>query len=267
MNEIYGRLIEELDQIPLIDVHSHLDINRPQAKDIGDILFYHFLRREFSSAGGNDEFLASSRPLEERIEYFLKYLPMIRNTATYWCARKILRDLYGLEDDLNKGNWKDVNGLIMENSDDHSWPEALLAKRLKVLKCFCCIDDLSDGRIERFKGRPSFLPHLEAFSFGPNYLDSLMSFIRGKDGSFPDNLRSAMGRFDELISHNMGMGVKSFGSAIDEDLIILRGGDGSAEEAYRNYSLGKASSLEERSILVTRFLYRFLEAIRDGGVV
>lgn len=266
MNRIYDRLIEELDPIPIIDVHSHLDVTRPQSQDIGDILFYHFLRREFASAGGDDEFLVSDKPLEERVDYFLKRLPMIKNTATYWCAKKILRDLYGLEEGLNEGNWRDVNRRITETSNDNTWPEVLLTKRLRIHKCLCCIDSISDSRNEGLKRRPFLLPHLEAFSFGPIYLESLMSSIRGGDGTIPENLESALEKFDALIDYNLGEGIRSFGSAIDESLVILPARDESAEKAYRNYFCGKALSFDEKNMLVTRFLYRFLEAIKGKGV-
>ncbi|MBO3802971.1 MAG: hypothetical protein JTT11_03725 [Candidatus Brockarchaeota archaeon] len=266
MNGVLERIAEELDQVPAIDAHSHLDAERPQARDIGDILFYHFLRREFYSAGGNDEVLVSGRPLEERVEYFLSKLPMVKNTATYWCVRKILRDLYGLEEDLDGENWKRVNERIAETGGDDSWPEELLAKRLKIRRTFCCVDRLDGGLMERFCRKPSFLPHLEAFSFGPGYLDGLMSFVRG-GGPLPENLKAAEERFGELVEGCMETGAKSFGSAVAEDFALMPCSEGSAEEAYRNYSLGKRISADEKNALATRFLCRFLETVGGRGAV
>jgi len=266
MNQgIYNRVIEELDRIPIIDVHSHLDIARPQANDIGDILFYHFLRREFSSAGGDDGFLVSDRPLEERMAYYLKYLHLIKGTSTYWCVKKILRDLYGLDEDLNESNWRDVNGQIMGTRDDSSWPEALLTKRLGIQKCYCCINDVGDRQNEVIIRRPFLLPHLEAFSFGPNYIESLMAFV-GKDDALPEDLGSALGKFDKLITSNLRRGIRSFGSAIDEDLVIIPAEDEKAEQIYRDLYHSKEISVLDKNILVTKFLYRFLETIEGKGV-
>jgi len=262
---IYNRVIEELDRIPIIDVHSHLDIARPQANDIGDILFYHFLRREFSSAGGDDGFLVSDRPLEERVAYYLKYLHMIKGTSTYWCVRKILRDLYGLDEDLNEANWRDVNRRIIATRDDSSWPEVLLTKRLGIQKCYCCMKEIGDRQNEVITRRPFLLPHLEAFSFGPNYIESLMAFV-GKDGALPEDLGSALGEFDTLITGYLRRGIKSFGSAIDEDLVFVPADDEEAEQIYRDHLHGKEISTLEKNILITKFLYRFLETIKGEGV-
>lgn len=266
MNQgIYSRVIEELDQIPIIDVHSHLDIARPQANDIGDILFYHFLRREFSSAGGDDGFLVSDRPLEERMAYYFKYHHLIKGTSTYWCVKKILRDLYGLEDDLNESNWRDVNGRIMGTRDDSSWPEALLIKRLGIRRCYCCMNGVGDRQNEANMRRPFLLPHLEAFSFGPNYVESLMAFVKADD-ALPEDLGTALGKFAMLIKGNLRRGIRSFGSAIDEDLVIAQTEDHEVGQIYRDLSRGKELSIIERNILATRFLYTFLETIKGKGV-
>jgi len=262
---IYNRVIEALDRIPIIDVHSHLDITRPQANDIGDILFYHFLRREFSSAGGDDGFLVSDRPLEERVAYYLKYLHLIKGTSTYWCVKKILRDLYGLEDDLDESNWRDVNRRIMGTRDDSSWPEALLTKRLKIQRCYCCMNDIGVLQNEVILRRPFLFPHLEAFSFGPNYVEGLMTFVKADD-ALPEDLDSALGKFAMLIKGNLRRGIRSFGSAIDEDLAIIPTEDEKADQIYQGLSHGEELSIIDRNILVTKFLYKFLETIKGKGV-
>ena len=80
---IYEDLRRELKNIPKIDIHCHLKLETPNAQNIGDILFYHWVRREFFSAGGDDEFLVSERPLEERVNYFFQIFPSDRKYFHY----------------------------------------------------------------------------------------------------------------------------------------------------------------------------------------
>jgi glucuronate isomerase len=55
MNKYYEKMLFALKEMPILDVHSHISADRPQAGDISDILFYHFLRRELYSAGLPDD--------------------------------------------------------------------------------------------------------------------------------------------------------------------------------------------------------------------
>lgn len=257
-------LSEELDRIPIIDVHSHIDPERPQAKNIGDILFYHFLQREIVSAGGDDGFFSSQVPINEKVAYYLRYVPLIENTATYWCQRKILKDLYGF--DFSDKNWEILNKKIAMAGDDPSWPEKLLVKNLNVKSCLCCTSDATERKRETFSKYSFLLPHLESFSFGPNYLESLMAFIGAEHGAYPENLDSALESFTELIVKNIRMGIRSFGSAIDENLDIMLSEDAEVRRIYRDYVSGKELSQRERNALSTRFLYQFLQTIEDRAV-
>jgi hypothetical protein len=200
------------------------------------------------------------------MSYFLKYLPFIENTATYWCANTILRDLYGLEGDLSEDNWRPVNQRIAETSGDDYWPRTILTGRLGIQRCFCCVNEFDDTRAEQFRRKPFFSPHLEGFSFGPNYLESLISFIKHDDDSPPESLGSALDRFARRVNESLRQGIRSFGSAIDEDLAIVSAEDAEADMIYGDFISGREISVEQKHILISKFLYRFLDVIREKGV-
>ena len=57
------------------------------------------MRRELYSAGlKDDNYLVSNTPFEERIGEFFKYKPLVENTTTFWCIKKILNDIYHVTD-------------------------------------------------------------------------------------------------------------------------------------------------------------------------
>lgn len=97
MNGSFEKVLSALREIPIIDAHSHISTTHPHARDISDVLFYHFLRRELYSAGcPDDAYLVSDASLEDRISFFLQYVPYVENTATFWCLRRIFEDVYAV---------------------------------------------------------------------------------------------------------------------------------------------------------------------------
>ena len=104
--DLFKRLLQEINNTPAIDTHTHipwrLPDSSPCATGLGDILFYHYIITELICAGMPAELLEPNRPLEERISKSLKYLPRIRNTTTYWCLAQILSDIYGFQDDISR---------------------------------------------------------------------------------------------------------------------------------------------------------------------
>jgi glucuronate isomerase len=91
-------LYTEICRIPLIDPHSHIDPRRPTARNLDDILNYHYYTELAHSAGMDHRALHPEMPPRERVRILLTYLERFDNTAQYsWLlgiARAFLR-FYG----------------------------------------------------------------------------------------------------------------------------------------------------------------------------
>ena len=94
-------LREGLQQIPLLDAHTHLTGGHLGARGLHDILLYHMVVSDLYAAGCPSgarltEFpgVPSQEEAHARLEEALPYLPHIRNTSGWWGVRTILRDLY-----------------------------------------------------------------------------------------------------------------------------------------------------------------------------
>lgn len=125
-------LAEGIAEIPLIDAHTHLDASHLAARGLDDILLYHMVVSDLSSAGcptrarvseDRDEGEASSR-LEEAIPH----VRAIRNTSGYWGVRTILRDLYGVEPPEDRAGWIQLHEQIRERSGDGVWAREILRR-------------------------------------------------------------------------------------------------------------------------------------------
>jgi len=128
-----------LGEIPLLDAHTHLDATHLGARGLHDVLLYHMVVSDLVSAGCPDRARLSESPTEEearaRIERALPYLPAIANTSCAWGLRIILRDLYGWRQPVTAANWRKLDGLIRERSQDAAWPREILRKAGIVRSC------------------------------------------------------------------------------------------------------------------------------------
>ena len=131
--KIFSDLKIYVDSIPVIDVHSHINGKHPAARDPKEIIFYHYIVTEMLSAGAPPEIFSKDIPFEDALRRAIPYLKLIRNTATYWCLTRILRDLYGFkEDEINEDNWKELVDRIYSKIEEKDWYKIILEKtRLK----------------------------------------------------------------------------------------------------------------------------------------
>lgn len=132
-------LIQDLEQalqeIPVLDVHSHHVGSKLAARGIHDILLYHMVVTELYSSGcPNGSRLtqypawADKKEAHERFEEALPFFQSIQNTSTFWIAKNILRDLYGWDKPVTSQNWRQLDQLIRERSDDRTWQRQILDK-------------------------------------------------------------------------------------------------------------------------------------------
>jgi hypothetical protein len=53
-------------------------------------------------------------------------LPLIRNTSCFWMLRTMLNDLFGWSEPITADNWRRLDGLVRERSQDRTWPYTIL---------------------------------------------------------------------------------------------------------------------------------------------
>lgn len=121
-----------LAEIPLLDVHTHIDAAHLSARGLHDILLYHMVISELYSAGCPSGARLSEEPedgeAEQRLLEAVPFVPRIRNTSIFWGVRVILRDLYGWDEPITPDNWRTLDARIRERYADPSWPRQVLQK-------------------------------------------------------------------------------------------------------------------------------------------
>lgn len=133
----------EVMKIDLVDIHNHLSIGSLGARGVDDLIFYHYIVTELLSAGAPDEILRLRGV--ERLRKALPYMRFIRNTTTYWCLTRILRDLYNYHEDLyDEGSAASLESMISSKASDPAWPIHVLSKRARIRKILLTISPLEE---------------------------------------------------------------------------------------------------------------------------
>ena len=133
---VFADITDELAVTDVIDVHTHLRWETPQARSLAEVLTYHFIWRELHAAG-MPLYVSAIKGERDQLRAALPYLPLVRFTSTGYCLRRILQDLYGMKEDwLTEDNLDRMIGVVAETAADMAWPREVLERRAHIRKSF-----------------------------------------------------------------------------------------------------------------------------------
>jgi hypothetical protein len=123
-------LLSLLGELPLYDVHTHIEADHPSAAGLHDILLYHMVVSDLYSAGCPDNTRVRDRhdlrDTQSRLARAVPFVNGIRNTSCFWGVRIILRDLYHWTDPVTPDNWRALDSRVREQAADPSWHRHVL---------------------------------------------------------------------------------------------------------------------------------------------
>lgn len=136
MSSLFRDIRERLAEMPVVDIHTHINPEKPHAGKPEDIILYHYIVTELATAGVSRNVLEKA----DMIEVF-KRMELIKNTSTYWCLIKIMNDLYGLSGEkLKPEDWSEVKRTIESTSKSPGWIDRILHRKIKTKKVFITLD-------------------------------------------------------------------------------------------------------------------------------
>lgn len=121
-----------LQDVPLIDIHSHMPRWHMVPRSSADVIFYHMLQYPLRSAGCAPETLwtkhrgihGDGRPLEAWDQVGRYVMP----TAFGRILRTILHDLYGFDEELSLDSAERLQAAFAETTAQDDWVETVLRK-------------------------------------------------------------------------------------------------------------------------------------------
>ncbi len=146
--ELRHRIFEQLDQLVLIDPHTHINALDPSSHTLADILGYHYYTELAHSAGMPKERIEEEGiSPKEKVGRLIENLGPISNTIQYsWfieMAQKLL-DFNG--DTIDSSNWESFYDDAEQKMSADNWTETVFSKsRLESVFLTNDFDDPLEG--------------------------------------------------------------------------------------------------------------------------
>ena len=257
----YGELMDEINSMELIDIHSHIDPTHPTAVNPGEIMLYHYIVTELRSAGVPDAILSGDKDPMMKVKEVIPYLRSIRNTTTYWCLTRILRDLYGFEGELIEDNSSKLLETIEEEVSRGDRAEMILRERGLIRRTFLTFDCAKEP--------PRHDPSLftGALRIEPLIGRLSRSSLEGLSRATGCNIEG-LDEFEEALARLFGIfeGCSAVTASFLPGEIYTKPEKPEAERALGGLVRGSTPNPEERRALTSYALQAVLRRVEEIGV-
>lgn len=126
--ELSTRLFEQLESLPLIDPHSHINPHSAASETLADILGYHYYTELAHSSGLSQDVIEEPGiSPKELVSRLVPALVNLENTTQYSWLIDLCQSFFGLEDNrLTTDNWEAVYDTAKQKMDQPDWEQAVL---------------------------------------------------------------------------------------------------------------------------------------------
>ncbi len=204
--ELRQRIFAELDALTLIDPHTHINPHAPAARDLGDILGYHYYTELAHSAGlPREQIEEEGLPPREKVRRLADFLPKLDNTIQHSWLIEMAQRLFGFADDrVTPENWEAMWDAAAKKMAADDWEETVL--RESKLEAVFLTNDFDDP-LEGFDTQ-RYVPCLRTDDLvfhlaKPKVQERFQSASGGSHGTAA-NLRAGIGKlFEHFTAHNV----------------------------------------------------------------
>lgn len=127
------RIERMIQDTPIVDPHTHIRCDQPNAPDLAALMSYHWVQTELRAVGMPAADLDPALPADERVRRTLPYLRRMRNTAMAWCLYRIFRDLYEFnEPHLTESNYRGLFDKVAATGRDAGWAPSIFRDRCNI---------------------------------------------------------------------------------------------------------------------------------------
>jgi glucuronate isomerase len=140
-------LFEEMGRWPIYDPHSHIDALRPAARDLDEVLGYHYYTELAHAAGMPAERVDAGLAPRQRVRNLAEFLDRIDNTVQYSWLAEIARTFYGFPHDrITPENVGELADRADKSAEGASWDREVWARtKLEAVVLTNDFDDPLEG--------------------------------------------------------------------------------------------------------------------------
>jgi len=210
-------LLAEIERIPLIDSHSHIDPLAPTSRSLDDILSYHYYTELAHSSGMSHAPLAPDVPPRQRVRAILEHLERFDNTAQASWLREIVRVF--LDEQVERIDPADADWLFDASErifGKPDWEEEVL-RRSGIERVF--LTNEFDDPLERYNTR-RYVPCLRTdtivFGWQNPSVQQRLAQTTGVEVGDAGTLRVALAKvFERFVAH----GAKACAISLPPDFV------------------------------------------------
>ncbi len=260
-SSLQERLFAELDAIPLIDPHTHINPHAPAASNLAEILGYHYYTELAHSAGmPREQIEAPGLAPREKVARLVQHLEPLENTIQYSWLIELAQRLIGWPHDrLTPANWESLYDACEQCMKQPDWPEQVLA-RSKLDAVFLTND--FDDPLESFDTR-RYVPCLRTdelvFHLSRPSVRERLERASGEAAGSAAGLRRAIGR---LFERFCARGARACAVSLPPDFRPVRVDEQTAEGALRRVCQHQAeasrsadSGMQEATLVLAHFVF------------
>ncbi len=202
--DLRQRLFDVLNDLELIDPHTHINPTQPAARTLADILGYHYYTELAHSAGVPREHIeAPGLDPKEKVARIVGGLGPLENTVQYSWLIEMLGQFFDFKEELlTTDNWEAVYDRSEKVMSRPNWPQEVL--RVSGLKAVFLTNDFDDS-LQGFD-TDIYVPCLRTdelvFHLGRGEVRQRLESSSGVSITDVPSLRAAIaGRFQHFVDH------------------------------------------------------------------
>ncbi len=256
--ELQHRLFQELEQLVLIDPHTHINPHAAASTTLADIMGYHYYTELAHSAGlAKDQIEDPEISPKEKVGRIVSRLGDLDNTAQVGWLLEICHEFFGFEADrITADNWETLYDAAEQQLAQPDWEQQVL-RQSKLEKVFLTND--FDDPLAGFDTN-LYIPCLRTddlvFHFGNPQVRERLNRATGVDVDDVETLRDAIG---VLFTHFQRHGVRACAISLPPHFSPddVEGAD--VEKAVRRACKGKELSDEQQRLVSQHIFWTLAE--------
>ncbi|MGC8934727.1 MAG: hypothetical protein ACP5LN_06210 [Thermoproteota archaeon] len=258
---VFRKIYNEVVDIPVIDIHTHLNPLQLKSNNLSEIVLYHYIATELVTSGMPQEILNIKDP-NERVKRSLPFLKNIKNTSTFWALKRILSNLFDFNEELNENSFNILQEKFQDFEKNFNGIN-FLKERVKVRKAFLTLQ-FTDVDITFDSSFFTGSLRIEKLSKDIS-LDDLRKLeeVSSLEIKSARDLREAINTIFEKFRKRLSSVAISLNPS---ELILDDYKESSIDEAINEIKAGKQIKPEEKVFLLSFVTNEFLKLMKDSKV-
>ncbi|MCA9117512.1 MAG: glucuronate isomerase [Planctomycetaceae bacterium] len=238
-----AEILNELERIPLIDPHSHINPHTPASVTLADILGYHYYTELAHSTGLPKERIEEpGLDPKEKVGRLVEYLGPLENTAQVSWLIEMCQEFFDFQDDrITPANWEALYDTAATRMARPDWEDQVLQHSgLEQVFLTNEFDDSLEG-FDTSRYVPCLRTDDLVFHLTKPEIRSRLSQATGSEPGSAASLKAALGK---LFDHFTSRGARACAISLPPDFspasVSQAAADSVIEAAFRGDSLDAA---------------------------